>query len=301
MASLKLTLFGSPQVELNGERLTFKTRKALALLAYLVVGQQPHSRETLAALFWPEFSSERAFANLRGALRSLTQPLGDSWFDIRRHEVQVRDAPTLWVDVLEFQQLLAQLKGHEHLSDTICEHCCASLLAAIDLYQDDFLRGFTLPDCPAFDEWQSFQTDLLREQLIACFQKIIAYATAQRDLLQAIEYARRWVAVCPWSEAVHRELMWVYALNSQRSEALQQYQTCVRMLRDEFEAEPEQETRALYDAIVNEELTSGLSHPTPLPQGEGALLPSHLSPSLPNRGGNEGGVSSPLMGEVRRG
>jgi DNA-binding SARP family transcriptional activator len=51
MASLKFTVFGSPQIELNGERLTFKTRKVLALLVYLVVSQQPHRRETLAALF----------------------------------------------------------------------------------------------------------------------------------------------------------------------------------------------------------------------------------------------------------
>ena len=37
MSSLKLTLFGSPQIELDGERVTFKTRKALALLAYLTL------------------------------------------------------------------------------------------------------------------------------------------------------------------------------------------------------------------------------------------------------------------------
>jgi DNA-binding SARP family transcriptional activator len=126
------------------------------------------------------------------------------------------------------------VSNHTHAYDTACTECVSPLLAAIDLYHDDFLCGFTLPDCPAFDEWRASQTDMLRDQLIDCFRKVITYATAQHDLTHARQYTQRWVALCPWSEVAHRELMRVYALNHQRSEALQQYQTCVRMLQEEF-------------------------------------------------------------------
>jgi DNA-binding SARP family transcriptional activator len=53
MFSLKLTVFDSPQIELDGKRLTFKTRKALALLVYLAVSQQPHSHSNI-----PNFLTE---------------------------------------------------------------------------------------------------------------------------------------------------------------------------------------------------------------------------------------------------
>jgi len=270
MSSLKLTFFGSPRIELNGAPLELKTRKALALLAYLVVTQHAHSRDTLASIFWPESPSDRASANLRDALWHIKKQLPDDWLDIRRHEVAIKESPGLWVDVLEFQQQLTPSTDHAYASDTACAECVPSLLAALDLYQDDFLRGFTLPDCSAFDDWQASQTDLLREQLIDCFRKIIAYATSQRDLTHARQYTQRWVALCPWSEAAHRELMRVYALAHQRSAALQQYQACVRMLQEEFEAEPEHETQELYEAILSEDLTPG---PSPGRRGEKNLTP----------------------------
>jgi DNA-binding SARP family transcriptional activator len=136
MPTLKLTFFDSPQIELDGERIALKTRKTLALFVYIVLTPHPHSRDSLAALFWSEFSSERAFANLRDALRALTQPLGDSWFDIRRHEVVLKQNPLLWVDVLDFQQQLAFGSDHAHASDAACAKCVSPLLAAIDLYRD---------------------------------------------------------------------------------------------------------------------------------------------------------------------
>ena len=282
MEALQLILFGSPQVERNGVFLQLRTRKALALLVYLAVNTQPQSRETLAALFWPEFSSERAFANLREALRLLKQQLSDYWLDIRRQEITLKTNSALWIDVLEFQRNLAQISAHPHSSDTACADCLASLLAAIDLYRDDFLRGFTLPDSPAFDEWQFFQTDQLRGNLIEGLKRVIRYYVSHHDVPQAIESARRWVAQSPWSEAAHREMMRLYALNDQRSAALQQYRDCVRILREEFEVGPEEGTRALYETILHTNLTPGFLHPNPLPKEEGALLPS---PSKRDGGG----------------
>ena len=141
MSSLKLTFFGSPQVELDGERIALKTRKALALLAYLVVSRQSHSREALATLFWPEFSSKRAFANLRGALRSLTRQLTDRWFEISRLNVEFKDTPDLWADVFEFQHHCDRVSAHGHGGEIVCDQCFSSVRAAIDLYQGDFLHG----------------------------------------------------------------------------------------------------------------------------------------------------------------
>ena len=273
MTSLRLTFFGSPQIELNGDLVRLKTRKALAILAYIVLNKQPQSREKLTSFFWPEFSSDRAFANLRETLRGLKKHLSNHWLDIHRHEVEIMYNPTLWVDVLEFHQYLDQTNRHDH-AITPCDQCMPLLLAAIDLYRDDFLRGFTLSDSPAFDEWQAFQTDLLREKLIESLKQVIWYYNSYRDLTQAIDYTLRWVASSPWSETAHCELIRLYALNHQRSRALQQYQGCVQMLREEFGAEPEQQTKELYETILREDLDSlaSLHPPPPTIEGEQSSL-----------------------------
>jgi hypothetical protein len=56
MSNLRLHLFGPPHVEVGGSPTRLERRKAMALLAFLAVTgpEGSHSRETLAALFWPE-------------------------------------------------------------------------------------------------------------------------------------------------------------------------------------------------------------------------------------------------------
>jgi len=281
VSALKLTLFGAPQVELNGLHVTLKTRKALALLAYLAVSRQSHSRETLATLFWPEFSSERAFANLRGALQALTQALGEEWLAICRRDIAVKPSSALFVDVLEFQRQSNHQNNHHSPPTIVCPEQLPSLQAAVELYQHDFLHGFTLPGCLAFDEWQALHTDQLREQMADILRQLVRYYASRQNLASAIRYAQRWLEVCPWEEEAHRELMQAYAADHQRSAALQQYQECARIVREEFEAEPEPETQVLYRAILNHrhsnsELRNG-NHPQPDPSAPAS--PRHNLPA----------------------
>ena len=52
---------------------------------------------------------------------------------------------------------------------------------AVDLYRDDFLTGFTLSNCPDFDEWQCFQAEDLRQQLAKTLEEIIQSPAATFD------------------------------------------------------------------------------------------------------------------------
>src|SRR5579884_2433767 len=54
MSRLTLRLCGSPLVCHGDRPLTFRTRKTLALLLYLVVEETPQPRAHLTSLFWPE-------------------------------------------------------------------------------------------------------------------------------------------------------------------------------------------------------------------------------------------------------
>ena len=50
MSELRLRLMGTPEVRLDGVRLSIQRRRALALLAFLAVTGRPHRREVLATL-----------------------------------------------------------------------------------------------------------------------------------------------------------------------------------------------------------------------------------------------------------
>jgi DNA-binding SARP family transcriptional activator len=79
MSQLALFLLGAPRLERDGAPLQVERRKAMALLAYLAVTGRAHSREALAALFWPEHDQARARAALRRTLSSLNVALGAAW------------------------------------------------------------------------------------------------------------------------------------------------------------------------------------------------------------------------------
>ena len=78
MSRLALYLFGPPRLEMDGAPVHIPRRKAIALLAYLVVTGQSHSRDTLATLFWPENDQRGARTELRRML-SDPQPGAGGW------------------------------------------------------------------------------------------------------------------------------------------------------------------------------------------------------------------------------
>ena len=51
---LNIHLLGAPRIELDGSPVSPDTRKAIALLAYLIVTGEPQQRDRLAAQLWPD-------------------------------------------------------------------------------------------------------------------------------------------------------------------------------------------------------------------------------------------------------
>ena len=153
MADLKLFLFGSPRVELEGAPVDLERRKVLALLIFLAVSGRPHSRDALAALFWPDHNQRQARAYLRRDLAILNTGLPGNWLIVDRETVELNREAGPWLDTEQFQRLLAACQGHGHPPETVCAECVLRLTEAAKLYTGDFLAGFTLRDSSEFDDW----------------------------------------------------------------------------------------------------------------------------------------------------
>ena len=249
MADLKIHLLGAPLIEVDGRPAAFDTRKAIALLAFLVVTRESHTRDALATMLWPELDQTRARAALRRTLSSLKSAIGDAPLEIDREILAMEDIAGLWLDIDVFESYLAETQTHGHSPEEVCLRCINPLTAALATYRGDFLTGFTLRDSPNFDDWQFFKTEELRRKYAGVLERLVYIHAAQEEFQQAIEVAHRWLALDQLHEPAHRQLMKLYALAGSRNAALRQYRECVRILSQELEVAPLEETVELYETI----------------------------------------------------
>src|ERR1700722_10231888 len=255
MAELSLALLAPPTVSRDGRPVTFDTRKAIALLALLAVTGREHSREELAALLWPDADAAKARASLRRTL-SVTAAAMGAGLTISRAAVTL-DLAAVRVDVREFETLIARPDA-------------ASLEQAAQLYRDDFLSGFVLRGCPDFEEWQVSVAEGLRQSLARGLQRLVTACMAGGDLERATGHARRWLQLDPLHEPAHQAIIRLHGWADQRSAAMRQYRSLVRVLDRELAVRPLPETTKLYDDVRAGRLGPP---PAPVPAGARAAEP----------------------------
>lgn len=280
MRRLVVFLFGPPRIELNGQSVKLSRHKALALLAYLVTTQQRSSRNTLASLLWPDYDQSRARAALRRVLVDLNDAGLGPWLRAERETIELAIDETLWSDVGRFHDCLGKCLAAQMDSEQVC---IPLLLEAINLYEDDFLSGFSLRDSAVFDEWQLFQTENLRRDLGSALARLVRSHSYNGHIETALTFAHRWLKLDPFFEPAQRWLMQLYAWNNQRAAAVRQYQDWVHMLAEELGLEPSDETKELYERIQRGELPPPALRPftlttAPPPQQRATL---HNFPTQP--------------------
>ncbi len=233
MAKLALYLFGPPRVELDGQPIEINRRKSLALLIFLALHPGMRSRDSLATLFWPGYSQTDARGNLRRALFILKQALPGEWFETNRQYLALRQDADIWVDVVAFRNAAQERTTAQELA------------RAVEIFDQTFLDGFTLPDAAEFDEWSTSEGESLTRELADTLELFVQFCAGRRDYVAAVAHAKRRVDLDPLYEPGQRSLMRLYAESGQRAAAIHQYDECVRILQEDLSISPADETVAL--------------------------------------------------------
>lgn len=191
----------------------------------------------------------RRAKNLRNALATLRQALGEAYATtplllFTRDSAQRNPNAEIDLDVEQFNSLLAQVVHHHHPTGGLCAECAQRLAEATALYQGDFLQQISVPESLAWEEWVSVQCERLHRNAVDALTQLIVYHEARCEDEPARQYAWRALALEPWDETAHRCLMRVFVRNGQRNTALAQYERYQRVLAEEFQAEPMDETTA---------------------------------------------------------
>jgi diguanylate cyclase (GGDEF)-like protein len=257
MSHLELYLTGRIEAQLDQRDITreFRTEKERALLAFLAVeSDRSHMRDVIGELFWPDRPAGVARTNLRQALsgirRALDDRKNDPPFIISDDEtIQFNPRGSFTLDVVAFKEEIIAVQAHPHASIESCPVCVRHLEKAVDIYRGEFMEGIYLDDSQRGQEWITYEREQLYTQVLTAVQNLIAYYTLQGDHEQALKFAQQLVSLAPYEESAHRTLMQMFSNIGRRSAALEQYQTCKRILQEELGVEPSAETTALYNLI----------------------------------------------------
>lgn len=198
-------------------------RKRVALLAHLALAAPDtlRSRDTLLALFWPDFGPHRARKSLNQAVYYLRRSLGSETVVTCGEELGV-DRERLWCDAAVFQAALQEERLEE----------------ALEHYRGDLLEGFHVDGCPAFERWLDGERRRLRELAVEASRRLGANYLARDRPVESVRWLRRAAQLAPHDEAVCRELMEALARAGDRSGAIRAYEAFEDRVTGELQIEP---------------------------------------------------------------
>jgi DNA-binding SARP family transcriptional activator len=241
MPVLHLELLGDFRLRTEaGSLITVSARKSQAMLAFLSVKpSQLVSRDKMAALLWSSTAPEQARQSLRQTLSTLRKELSavsPRKILLEEGDFLSLDATQVRCDVVEFEAFVATGTAE-------------ALDPATRLYGGDFLDGFLI-DEEKFDQWVLAERDRLHRMALRAHAQLIEQLTRAGSIDEAIAVAQQSLRLDSLQESVHRSLMRLFLQSGDLMNALQQYDSCAKILRRELDVDPDAETRALQHEII---------------------------------------------------
>ncbi len=243
MSPLRVELFGGFQLLSAGEPIRPPaSRAARSLLAYLLLNRdRAHARVRLVGMFWPEeteASGRRKLSQNLWRIRQVLEPVG--YGDLIKSDaddLSIAESCEVELDVDDFY------RGIAHRGESASESSIRDLLSAVELYRGELLYGF-------YDDWVLEEQRRVAEDYVHALSRLVSELKANGSTEEALIYARKLTWQNPLREEAHRDVMRLCRLLNRPAEALRQYEQLEELLYEEFGAEPEPETRALFDEIA---------------------------------------------------
>ncbi|MBX7110436.1 MAG: AAA family ATPase [Dehalococcoidia bacterium] len=243
MALLEISCLGLPEVRHGGASISLPTRKTLALLMYLAIEPGMHSREALAALFWPEADEERARGALRRVVADLRRSLGRGEGTAEDHIQATRNAIGLERADLRIDLVSPGPAGNE--DETQLAGARDPRVAALERYRGELLAGLSLPGADAFEDWLFDRRMRAQRAITDTCQSLAADRARSGRAAEARSVAARWIEIDRLDERAHRALIEALIMLGDRSGAMQAFDSCRALLLRELDVEPEAATVAL--------------------------------------------------------
>jgi DNA-binding SARP family transcriptional activator len=262
LAPLSITCFGHFGVKRSagsGKPITLcSNRSGQRILRFLV--SQPGrdaTSDTLQTMLWPEDETEVASRKLYLAISALRRSLNSdpadrggqacepsrSYIVCKNRVYSLNASVVIQTDVDEF--LRCYRMGQQRSAGK--PERMAFYERACQLYTGPFL-----PE-DIYEDWSFIQREQLTQAYLAMRNELTDHYLNFKRYEDATQSAHAVLKENRCDEVAHRHLIQVYIAQGRRSEALQQYQRCERVLREELGVKPLPETtRAIQTLLKND-------------------------------------------------
>jgi DNA-binding SARP family transcriptional activator/tetratricopeptide (TPR) repeat protein len=224
--TLDIRLLGCLEVRRGGDAVPLPpSRRARALLGYLVAEPQPHLRSQLCDLLFEGPDDPRA--SLRWSLSKTRSLLGEAFLPADRDQVAF-EAHDATVDLRRLR---------EGLASGVARTPTPKLREIVSLFRGGFLDGLELPDCYRYHQWWLAERATFRAQHTEILGALVE-RLCESEPEESLRFARARVVLDPLAEEGHLALVRLHAAAGHTKEALAQYETCRRILEKELGARP---------------------------------------------------------------
>jgi DNA-binding SARP family transcriptional activator len=245
---LQIKTLGRLQLHHGGWQVAnFPTHHVAELLAFLVLHPSlNHSRLKLIDLLWPDCSEQQGRGRLNTAvwrLRVIFDTIHFAYEDslhTSRDYISFQPPSSMQADFDTFQYYARRANLAEEATSRE-----DWLRQALALYQGEFCEGL-------YADWCLLQRERLARLHLRTLGQLM-HCYMQRDAHEeAVEIGQQILQVDPLREEVHRALMRCYYRLGHYTQAIQQFQTCSRLLQEELQLLPMPATTMLFSQIATE-------------------------------------------------
>ncbi|MGN0152567.1 MAG: AAA family ATPase [Wujia sp.] len=228
MSDIRITLFQTPLITLDGQVIHFPYKKAEAFFYFMAI-EKKSTREYVTELLWEDNDEILAKKNLRHALYTINKLFPEPLIlSPQKSTLIFSDSPDITIDYDAFCQDESSINS-------------SGLL----------LEGFYVKDCVAFEEWlddkqaeiSHIYSTRLRKQLY----------TRNEDL--SLEDIERIAELClkddPLDEKIYKYMMEFYRDNKQYHKAINLYQDLTKVLDEDLGLSPSKDITTLYHKLLD--------------------------------------------------
>jgi DNA-binding SARP family transcriptional activator len=257
MSSWKVTLFGKFNIEHDENKISrIEARKVQELLCYLLIFRdRPQPRELLSETLWGNRSTAKSRKYLRQTLWRLQSTLKEEsasrpMLQIDNDWIQFNLPADFWLDIAEFEKTFHLVKGKKAQELGAAE--LERLEFAVGIYKGDLLEGW-------YHDWCIFERERFQTMHLMLLDKLVQFCELHQKYEAGLTYGMEILRHDHAYERTHRQMMRLFSMIGNRTQALRQYARCVMALRDELGVEPSERTKQLYEQIRTDNFKPSLS------------------------------------------
>jgi DNA-binding SARP family transcriptional activator len=245
----KVTLFGKFEVARGDEKLSgMQAHKVQELFCYLLLFRDhPQSRESLSELLWMNQPLAKSKKNLRQTLWRLQRALNHEYFNPADLElqaesdwIQINPSHSFWLDTAEFESTFNCVK--EKQARLLSPVDFTAIQKAAALYKGDLLEGW-------YHDWCILERERFQTMHLMLLDKLVQYCEVHLEFDLGLAYGGEILRRDRAYERTHRQMMRLYYMAGDRTQAIHQYEHCKAALREELDVEPSQRTNELYEQM----------------------------------------------------